>query len=163
MANRRSAGYRASVRSFVTAVSSADALRALGRAVGERLFEGAVVLLDGELGAGKTTFAQGVAEGNGITGVVPSPTYALVLEYDEGRVPMRHADVYRMESPEELISAGLEERVGEEGAWLVEWASRFPGRWPAGHLAVRIRVDGEGREVELAPTDALHAALIPRA
>lgn len=154
-------GYRAPVRTLIRSVGSPDALRALGRVVGERLFEGAVVLLDGELGAGKTTFVQGVAEGNGVAGVVPSPTYALVLEYDDGRVPLRHADVYRMESAEELVSAGVEERVGEEGAWLVEWASRFPGRWPPGHLAVHIGMDGEGRVVELVPTDAAHARLVP--
>ncbi len=146
----------------LTAASAAD-LQAMGRAVGERLFEGAVVLLDGELGAGKTTFAQGVAAGLGIAGVVPSPTYALVHEYEEGRVPMRHADVYRMESPDELVSAGIEERIGLEGAWLVEWASRFAGRWPAGHLAVTIGIAGEGREVRMVASDARHAGLLPRA
>lgn len=146
----------------LTAATAAD-LHAIGRAVGERLFEGAVVLLDGDLGAGKTTFAQGVAAALGIVGVVPSPTYALVHEYAEGRVPMRHADVYRMESPDELVSAGIEERIGLDGAWLVEWASRFAGRWPEGHLAVHIGIVGEGRVVRMVASDVRHAGLLSRA
>ncbi len=139
----------------------ADALHSLGRAVGERLFHGAVVLLDGPLGAGKTTFAQGVAAGLGVRGVVPSPTYALVHEYDDGRIPLRHADVYRMEHPDELVSAGFAERVGVDGAWVVEWAGRFPNRWPPGHLAVTVEICGEGREVAFRATNSAHAGLLP--
>jgi tRNA threonylcarbamoyladenosine biosynthesis protein TsaE len=144
-------------------VSDADAMRELGRRVGERLFPGAVVLLDGPLGAGKTTFAQGVAAGLGIHAVVASPTYALVHEYDDGRLPLRHADVYRMAHDDELIPAGLEERVGRDGAWLVEWAGRFPDAWPTARLAVAIRPAGEGREVVFAAGDTRHAALVPGA
>lgn len=146
----------------LTAATEAE-LKAIGRAVGERLFSGAVVLLHGELGAGKTTFSQGVAEGLGIEGVVPSPTYALVHEYEEGRVPLRHADVYRMDSPDELVSAGFEERIGLDGAWLVEWAGRFADRWPEGNLAVTIELAGEGRTIRMAASDPRHAGLLPGA
>ncbi|MSQ01304.1 MAG: tRNA (adenosine(37)-N6)-threonylcarbamoyltransferase complex ATPase subunit type 1 TsaE [Myxococcales bacterium] len=136
-------------------------MQALGERVGARLFVGAVVLVDGGLGAGKTTFAQGVARGLGVTGAVTSPTFALVNEYPGARVPLRHADVYRLEHPDELISAGIAERIGIDGAWLVEWAERFEGAWPEAHLEVRIEGGGEGRQVSFAATDARHRALIP--
>jgi tRNA threonylcarbamoyladenosine biosynthesis protein TsaE len=139
----------------------AASLHDLGRRVGEALFPCAVLLLEGPLGAGKTTFAQGIAAGLGVGGSVPSPTYALVHEYEGGRLPLRHADVYRMESADELVSAGIEERVGVDGVWIVEWASRFADSWPGGHLVVELRTEGEGRAVRMSATDARHARLIP--
>lgn len=140
-------------------VTSAAALQALGERVGRALFPGAVVLLRGGLGAGKTTFAQGVARGAGVVGPVQSPTYALVHEYPGAHVPLRHADVYRLEAEAELVSAGLAERVGEDGAWLVEWADRFPDAWPPGRLEVELVPHPEGRELRVTATDAAHAAL----
>jgi len=141
-------------------VASAAALQQVGEGIGARLFPGALVLLVGELGAGKTTLAQGIARGLGVTGAVRSPTYALVLEYDEGRVPLRHADLYRMESAEELVGAGLSERVGVDGAWVVEWADRFGDVWPRARLEVRLAAVPGGREVAFRATDAAHRALI---
>ena len=141
-------------------VPTADTLARLGAALGERLFEGAVVCLVGDLGAGKTTFAQGVARGLGVVGTVPSPTFVIVAEYPEARVPLRHADLYRVETEAELRGLGLEERVGEEGVWLVEWADRFPALAPADHLEVRLAHAGEGRRLTARATGPRHAPLL---
>jgi tRNA threonylcarbamoyladenosine biosynthesis protein TsaE len=133
---------------------------ALGARLGERLFEGAVVLLHGDLGAGKTCFAQGVARGLGIDGPVASPTFTLIHEYPEARVPLRHADLYRLDRLEEALAIGIEERVGVEGAWLVEWAERFPELWPADRLEIVLRHAGEGRDLAIEATGPLHTALL---
>lgn len=146
------------MRSLLSA--DADATAALGGRVGERLFEGAVVLLSGDLGAGKTCFTQGVARALGVTGAVQSPTFVIVQEYPDARVPLRHADLYRLNREEELLSAGIEERVGYDGAWVIEWADRFPNLWPADRLDVRLtHVDG-GRRVEAVATGPMHARLL---
>lgn len=136
------------------------ATAALGARLAERLFDGAVVLLEGDLGAGKTCFAQGVARGLGVVGPVQSPTFTLVQEYPDARVPLRHADLYRLERLEEALAIGIEERVGEDGAWLVEWADRFPDLWPADRLEIRIRDVAGGRELEVTATGPRHAALL---
>ena len=146
------------MRSLLSA--DADATAALGARVGERLFEGAVVLLSGDLGAGKTCFTQGVARALGVTGAVQSPTFVIVQEYPDARVPLRHADLYRLNREEDLLSAGIEERVGYDGAWVIEWADRFPNLWPADRLDVRLsHVDG-GRRVEAVATGPMHARLL---
>lgn len=129
--------------------SNAASLAQVGEQLAVKLRSGDVVLLEGGLGAGKTTFAQGIARGLGVLEAVTSPTYAIVNEYTTGRLPLFHADVYRLEAADDLVSAGIAERVGEAGVWLVEWASRFPGAWPEWSLMVTIREVGEGRELEV--------------
>lgn len=134
------------------------ATAALGQRLGRLLFDGAVVLLHGDLGAGKTTFAQGVAAGLGVREAVVSPTFVLVAEYAEARIPLCHADLYRVESPAELTALALDERVGRVGAWIVEWPARAPW-WPADRLDVRFSVDGAAREVAAHATGPRHRAL----
>ena len=91
--------------------------------LGERLRQGDVVLLTGELGAGKTTFVRGVAQGIGSSAPVASPTFQLVRVYP-GRVQLAHVDLYRIENPAELRELGLEE-LAEQGAVVVEWGDRL--------------------------------------
>lgn len=141
-------------------LADAAATVALGRALGARAFDGAVLLLDGDLGAGKTTLAQGLAAALGVEGVVASPTFVLIAEYPEARIPLRHADLYRLESEREARALGLEERVGEEGVWVIEWAGRFSALWPADRLELRLRVVGDAREAELRATGPRHARLL---
>lgn len=92
----------------------------LGRRFGRLSPDGAVILLEGGLGVGKTTFAQGVAEGCGVPGPVSSPTYNLVLHHD-GRRPLVHADLYRLAGPAELETLDLEEIFAPAGLAVVEW------------------------------------------
>jgi tRNA threonylcarbamoyladenosine biosynthesis protein TsaE len=94
-----------------------------GKRLGERLRVGDVVLLTGELGAGKTTFVRGVAQGTGSPAPVASPTFQLVRIYP-GRVQLAHVDLYRVENTGELRDLGLEE-LSEQGAVVVEWGERL--------------------------------------
>lgn len=133
---------------------------ALGARVASRLFDGAVVLLSGDLGAGKTCFSQGLARGLGVVGPVQSPTFVLVMEYPEARVPLRHADLYRLARVEEAVALGIEERVGYEGAWVIEWSDRFPELWPDDRLEVHLTHAPGGRVIEAVATGPKHAALL---
>ena len=115
----------------------AEATRRVGAAVGRAASAGTVALLEGQLGAGKTVFAQGVGAGLGAPSVVNSPTFVLVNEHLGGRLPLRHADLYRLDDPELIAELGLLE-AAEDGVLVVEWPERAAGALPADHLLVRI-------------------------
>lgn len=115
----------------------AEATRRVGAAVGRAASAGTVALLEGQLGAGKTVFAQGVGAGLGAPSVVNSPTFVLVNEHLGGRLPLRHADLYRLDDPELIAELGLLE-AAEDGVLVVEWPERADGALPADHLLVRI-------------------------
>jgi tRNA threonylcarbamoyladenosine biosynthesis protein TsaE len=129
---------------------TAEATRALGARLGRAMQAGDVVALIGPLGSGKTTFAQGLAQGLGVAPDrhVASPTFALVNEHP-GRVPFLHGDLYRINNPAELHELGLEEAY-ERTAAALEWADRFPDALPADHLAIEFAVEpGGGRLLSL--------------
>ena len=106
----------------ITTTSPAETERA-GMLLGERLRPGDVVLLVGELGAGKTTFVRGVAQGTGSKSDVASPTFQLVRVY-RGRVQLAHVDLYRVENSAELRDLGLDE-LSDQGAVVIEWGDRL--------------------------------------
>ncbi|MCB9678529.1 MAG: tRNA (adenosine(37)-N6)-threonylcarbamoyltransferase complex ATPase subunit type 1 TsaE [Alphaproteobacteria bacterium] len=133
-------------------IETPEAMEALGRALGEAAPAGTVIALHGDLGAGKSVLARGIARGLGIGGRIPSPTFILVAEYTEGRLPLHHCDLYRLSDPDELVNLGLDEVLGGDGVVVVEWAERFPEILPADHLEVRIAIDGEARDVAIAGT-----------
>ena len=119
---------------------------------------GAVIALQGTLGAGKTTFAKGVAQGLGITEAVTSPTYQLVLEYEgeaAGRpVTFYHVDLYRVDSAAELASLALDDFIHGSGVALVEWAERAGDALPQETIRVRIEItDDLSRQVEITEPD----------
>lgn len=107
------------------------------------------MLLLGDLGAGKTAFVKGLAEGLGLdTRDVSSPTFTIVQEYRGGRLPLVHVDLYRLADPREIDDLGLEE-LGESAALAVEWAERLP-RAPAGAITVRLEHgDGDTRTITI--------------
>src|SRR5215472_7461985 len=98
---------------------------ALGETWGRTAQPGMVIGLSGELGAGKTQLVKGLARGLGITNRVHSPTFALVNHYSGGRLPLFHLDLYRLEGPEQVASAGLEEYLHAGGVTVIEWAERM--------------------------------------
>ncbi|HMV70165.1 MAG TPA: tRNA (adenosine(37)-N6)-threonylcarbamoyltransferase complex ATPase subunit type 1 TsaE [Myxococcota bacterium] len=128
---------------------SPDHTYALGLALGRAAPPGAIVALIGDLGAGKTLLAQGIAAGLGVPGPVQSPTFVVAQEHPDGRLPLVHADLYRVESAAELAQIGLDDRLDGVTVVLVEWADRFPGLLPDDHLAVRLLHAGGGRRVEI--------------
>jgi tRNA threonylcarbamoyladenosine biosynthesis protein TsaE len=100
-------------------------------ALGQRLPGGTVIGLVGDLGAGKTQFVKGFARGLGITEPVLSPTFALLHIYLGARLPLYHLDLYRLESQEQILAAGLEEYLQPDGITLVEWWDRWQGHPPS--------------------------------
>jgi tRNA threonylcarbamoyladenosine biosynthesis protein TsaE len=121
----------------------AEATEALGRRLASSLAPGDVVALFGDLGAGKTTLARGVLRGLGFEGEVASPTFPLVVPYEELRVPVWHVDLYRIERPSELGELALDE-ARQEAALLIEWPERLGGGlWPDA-LRLTLRREGEG-------------------
>jgi tRNA threonylcarbamoyladenosine biosynthesis protein TsaE len=122
---------------------------ALGAALAATLAPGARVRLYGELGAGKTAFVRGLAEGLGIDpDEVSSPTFTLVQEYRGGRLPLFHVDLYRL-APPEVDELGLD-ALASEGVLAVEWAERMP-REDAGAIHVRLEHAGDDRRIGITP------------
>ena len=120
-----------------------------------------MILLEGELGAGKSELARGVAKGLGVQETVTSPSFTILNVYESGKIPLYHFDWYRLESEEELYELGMDEYLGGEGIALVEWPDRCPGALPAGCLKIRMTAEGENtRRIEAESEDCFRG-LIP--
>ncbi len=119
----------------------------LGEQFGRVAKNGTVIALSGELGAGKTQFVKGLARGLGISVRVHSPTFTLVNEYGGGRLKLFHLDLYRLETPQQIVSAGIEEFLQPDGVSVIEWAERLAdGRWQVADgkiKKVKIEIVGE--------------------
>jgi tRNA threonylcarbamoyladenosine biosynthesis protein TsaE len=135
---------------------------ALGTQLGKTLMPGSVLLLEGDLGSGKTTLVQAIGLGLGISDVIVSPTFAIVHEYLEGRIPLYHFDLYRLSPPEvqdlhlELYWQGTEVPVG---AVAIEWPARLLER-PDVFLHIDLTHTELGRQVTLTPVGALAEAVV---
>lgn len=134
---------------MVEATSSEEQTRQVAIRLAGRLTPGTVLLLHGDLGAGKTAFVRGLAEGLGFTDdPVSSPTFTLVHEYAGGRIPLYHADLYRLPAGASLDDLGLDE-VAEDGVLAVEWPERLARDVP-GAIDIRIAITGESsRAIEI--------------
>ena len=97
----------------------------IAKELGKKVMPGEIYLLEGDLGVGKTVFAKGFACGLGITEPITSPTFTIIQEYEEGRIPLYHFDVYRIADVEEMYELGYEGYFFGEGVCLIEWASRI--------------------------------------
>ncbi|MFD1851558.1 tRNA (adenosine(37)-N6)-threonylcarbamoyltransferase complex ATPase subunit type 1 TsaE [Oceanobacillus bengalensis] len=125
----------------------------IGEKLAKMLRAGDVLTLEGELGAGKTTFTKGIAKGLGITRNVSSPTFTIVKEY-EGNLPLYHMDVYRLEHSDEDI--GFDEYFNGNGVTVVEWASFIEEYLPEHLLNIRINYGEEGSRVLEFTTNSTH-------
>lgn len=114
----------------------------LGARLGELLHSGDLLLLDGDLGTGKTSLTQGIAEGLGVRELVSSPTFTLLKEY-EGRLPLYHFDLYRLDDPAEILDLGFEEYFERRGVCVVEWANKAEALWPSEYLRIRLKMVSE--------------------
>ena len=126
------------------------------RAMGEKAKAGDVIALTGEMGAGKTVFAKGFAKGLGVKETVNSPTFTLVQIYDDGRLPLYHFDVYRIEDPSEMEETGFDDDIEGSGVTLVEWADRIRDLMPESTVWIRMfkdpEVDDDYRRLEIEDT-----------
>ncbi len=147
----------------VERTNSEEETIALGDEIGRGLGRRAVVLLIGDLGAGKTTLAKGIVKGLGAADPadVTSPTFTLIHEYGEGP-KVYHIDLYRLRKSGEAASLGLEELLDREAVVLVEWGERFPELWPAERIEIRLSaLDEDAREVRILFRSPSEAAGLP--
>lgn len=122
--------------------SAEDTFR-IGKEIGEKAVPGQVYTLIGDLGVGKTVFTQGVAKGLTIEEPISSPTFTIVQQYDEGRMPFYHFDVYRIGDIEEMDEIGYEDMFYGEGICLIEWANLIEEILPEHYTAIVIEKDLE--------------------
>ena len=116
---------------------------ALGRALAEILQPDDVLLLTGDMGAGKSELTRGIARGLGIPGYITSPTFTILQVHEGGRLPLYHFDWYRLESPEELYELSMDEYLQYGGVAVVEWPDRAEEAIPERYLEIHIEPDGE--------------------
>ncbi len=133
--------------------SSPDETLLLGRRFAALLTAGDIVALSGRLGAGKTLFVSGVANGLGISARITSPTFLIEKIYRDGFLPLIHADVYRLGSVGEFEDLELADE-GADGAVLIEWGDAIADSLPADHLVIRFEVDGDNRTISFEPHGA---------
>lgn len=122
---------------------SAQETASLGKKLAQQLQPGSICALNGDLGVGKTVFAQGIAQGLGITEPICSPTFTILQVYEEGRIPFYHFDVYRIGDLEEMEEIGYEDYFYGGGFTMVEWADRIAELMPPCHMRVTISKDLE--------------------
>lgn len=135
-------GNMANGLTYIRRTHSAEATKQLAATLAPYLHAGDVVVLTGDLGAGKTHFVQGLAKGRGVEGAVASPTFNVCVSYlDKDALPLNHFDLYRIESLEELEDIGFYEIIEGEGPSLIEWGEKFPEALPYTYLEIKITVD----------------------
>jgi tRNA threonylcarbamoyladenosine biosynthesis protein TsaE len=136
-----------------------SATRRIGERIGRRLRAGDVVLLSGELGAGKTVLAQGIGKGLGVTDPIKSSSFVIMNEYEGAPLRLFHADLYRLEDPAQVAELALDE-LAARGVLVIEWPERAPDELPEEHLLVRLAYDGaRGRTVKVEAVGERYAEL----
>jgi len=133
---------------------SAEDTKKLGKAIGEKLHGGEVVVLIGELGTGKTTMIKGICEGLGVSDPVESPTFTLINEY-RGKVPVYHVDCYREERLEEWIELGISEYLYSDSVVLIEWGERLEEILPDDKITIHLFHDFDQEGVRYIQVDGI--------
>lgn len=132
--------------------TSVEQTHALGTGLGERVAPGDILALEGDLGAGKTNFVQGLGAGMGISETINSPTFILANEYHSGRVPLYHVDAYRVENGAEADGFGLDDYLNGDGVTVIEWAERVREVLPHTLLWIQFEyVDETTRRIRFVP------------
>ena len=130
----------------------AEETRALGARLARILKPGDTLTLRGDLGAGKSELARGIARGLGVSGPVPSPSFTILNMYDEGRCLLYHFDWYRIHDPEEIAEMGFQEQLNGDGVALIAWSEQAPEYVPERRLNVTIKtLDENTREITFEP------------
>ena len=138
---------------------STEETQEIGRRLGAVLGSGTVIALSGPLGAGKTVFTKGIAIGLGIASTITSPSYTIVVDHD-GRIPLRHIDLYRTGSDEELELFGFDELTSQDCVTVVEWGEKAASFLEEEHIAVGIEILPEGmRKLAIRAPNAILDAL----
>ncbi|MBQ6469941.1 MAG: tRNA (adenosine(37)-N6)-threonylcarbamoyltransferase complex ATPase subunit type 1 TsaE [Lachnospiraceae bacterium] len=117
---------------------SAEETFLIGKKIGENASPGLVIAFYGDLGAGKTVMTKGIARGLGIQGMITSPTFTILQIAEEGRLPLYHLDVYRIDDPDEMEEIGLDDCLYGGGVTVIEWAERIEELLPADTVRVTI-------------------------
>ena len=128
---------------MIIETNSAEETYQLGKQMGEKAGAGEIYCLDGDLGTGKTVFTQGFAAGLGVEGPVNSPTFTILQQYDSGRLPLYHFDVYRIGDVEEMDEIGYEDYFYGDGLCMIEWANLIEEILPERRSEVTIEKDLE--------------------
>ena len=141
---------------------TAGETRRLGERIGRMLRAGDVVLLSGELGAGKTVLAQGIGRGMGVRDTIKSSSFVIMNEYEGTSLRLFHADLYRLDGPEHVAELALDE-LASRGVLVVEWPERAPAELPEEHLTVRLSYDGaKERVVEVEAQGGRYGGIVSR-
>jgi tRNA threonylcarbamoyladenosine biosynthesis protein TsaE len=128
---------------------SADETIALGRKLGARLCKGDIIAMQGTLAAGKTTITKGIADSLGVKDTITSPTFCLISEY-EGKMPLYHMDVYRLDGAEDFINLGVDDMLYGKGVCIIEWSEKVMTELPKKTIVLRITpVNGDDRTIEI--------------
>lgn len=131
--------------------------RSIGAALAQQLQPNDVLLMLGDMGAGKSEFTRGLARGLGVTGYVTSPTFTILQVHEDGRLPLYHFDWYRLNDVEELYELSMDEYLHADGVAVVEWPSRAEEAIPETYLEVALEpVGDDARRITLTPAGVFH-------
>lgn len=161
---RAEPAWRVSGEALELALTTRRATRRLGLLLAREVAPGDVIVLEGDLGAGKTFLVRALARGLGVPESTPitSPTFTLVQEYPRARIPLVHSDLYRLGEADELVELGILERIAEGAVVVIEWGERFVDALGADRLLIQLAYAEHGRTARLSATGARGSALLTR-
>lgn len=131
------------MKTLILNTSNAEETIELGRKIGSMLHKGDILAMQGTLAAGKTTITKGIAESLGVTDVITSPTFCLISEY-EGKMPLYHLDVYRLEGSEDFINLGTDDMLYGDGVSVIEWSEKIMDELPKDVITIKLEPECDG-------------------